>query len=118
MTTPNEHNPATDAEIALYKTFIRDGVDEFNGELVAELIARIEALIAERDAAVARAELSEAELSGVKEYLPTAIAESIAEGERRATAAIVADLRAKRTIHHNAMAARYERGDHITEAKP
>jgi hypothetical protein len=42
----------------------------------------------------------------------------IAEGKRRATAAIVADLQAKRTIHHSAMAARYERGDHLTEAKP
>ena len=85
---------------------------------IADLTARLAAAEAERDAAVARAELSEAELSGVMEYLPTATAENIAEGERRATAAIVADLRTFiASDRAKYFADRYKAGDHLKAPK-
>lgn len=93
-----------------------------------EAAAMIEALTAERDAAVAKAAtLSEAERFASLSTLEQANVyreAGIAEGERRATAAIVADLRKEHTLFHIDRAAlvclsnRYERGDHITEAKP
>jgi hypothetical protein len=105
MTTPNDDVP-TAAEL-------RHNMRE---ELKF-LRASIEALIAERDAAVARHELELAARDMIH-----------AMGERRATAAIVADLTGLRKDAGDAkqgvafwlekLITRYERGDHITEAKP
>ena len=94
----------------------------------------IEALIAERDAAVAANARLQIQLPNNNADTIRRCAQALAEweaaleriGERRANAAIVADLKALR--HHEAyyrisleldnLATRYERGDHITEAKP
>jgi hypothetical protein len=97
MTTPNDDD--------LLKR-LRLGGEIFR--LCGEAADRIEALIAERDAAVAKA-------SAFEKMWKQAEGD-IAEGERRATAAIVAWLRA-RFITINAAAA-IERRDHITEDKP
>ncbi len=104
MTTPNDDQ--------LIKR-LRVGGEMFR--LCGDAADRIEALIAERDAAVAK--WQEEWEAGTH------------EGRRRATAAIVADLRAESTkapndftgfafkCHCEMFATRYERGDRITEAK-
>ena len=80
----------------------------------------IEALIAERDAALKCVEAAD---KIVATFEP-AIADAMAEGQRRATAAIVADLRGEFQADDAGggdlahwLATRYERGDHITKAK-
>ncbi len=78
--------------------------------LIERMVAeRVAALNAERDASVA----------ALQTQARRSRALGITEGERRATAAIVADL--KRMFvrrKYSTLAARYERGEHITEAKP
>jgi len=73
----------------------------------ADLTARLAAAEAERDAAVARAK-------ALADSYSKPFAAQVAEGERRATAAIVADLRefaaSDRAKH---FADRYEAGDHL-----
>jgi hypothetical protein len=136
MTTPNDYrNPKgmTDLERQMATPFGQPSTFETD-----QLRARIEALIAERDAAAAK-------LAAFAEGAPALVKEAQAEGERRATAAIVAWLRddagktrddlsrlhrAKKltpmmTAEWEAgimtkagIANAIERGDHITEAKP
>ena len=69
-------------------------VAEFGYETIGELLACIEALTAERDAAVAK-------LDAMVKSIPPLVRDAQVEGERRATAAIVAYLRA---IQANGMA--------------
>jgi len=58
-----------------------------------------------------------ATLSDIETLMRAAHEGGIAEGERRATAAIVADLRAMSALYStglpSALAARYEAGDHL-----
>lgn len=73
---------------------------------------RLAAAEAERDAAVARAE-------ALADSYSKPFAAQVAEGERRATAAIVADLRLQGRTYWDGdpdadeLADRYERGDHL-----
>ena len=94
-------------------------------ERIAPLFAaRIAALEVERDAAVARAEA--AEERGRKLFAGNVLLRNVKQveaervGERRATAAIVADLRANKTLRDYhwgcAIADRYERGEHLPSA--
>jgi hypothetical protein len=143
MTTPND-----DELCKRLRRFIdRDGyLDRAENPSGPEAAARIEALIAERDAAAAFRDVVIGELLSNHIYteghetnagnalhdaimwnqtvaLDPRVSEDarnlVEEGERRATAAIVAWLRTLRSYRVNrSVIAELERGDHITEAKP
>jgi hypothetical protein len=124
MTTPNDDQPAL---YSCAKT----------GCLHNTLAVRIEALIAERDAAVAQTDRAIANgwqgienASNAMVQVAKRYHEGIAEGERRATAAIVAWLRdaADKAATHLApdrsavtllvtLADGFERGDHLKAPK-
>ena len=100
--------PISDAELARIKQYgVSFGLKLYRQPTIADLITRLAAAEAERDAAVARAE-------ALADSYSKPFAAQVAEGERRATAAIVADLRefaaSDRAKH---FADRYEAGDHL-----
>ena len=80
-------------------------------------MTEIERLRAARDAAVARAEAAEAALLLAGKQMLEFGERQHSDGERRATAAIVADLRAMSALYStglpSALAARYETGEHL-----
>ena len=114
MTTPNDDGYDTRRLEPMASAMV-----EMLHDKLRERDARIEALIAERDAAVAIAE------AGSGPNVEIHYEEGIEEGERRAVAAIVAWLRKTNGIASNgvvrtaaAIACAIERRDHITEDKP
>ena len=80
-------------------------------------MTELEKLRAARDAAVARAEAAEAALLLAGKQMLEFGDRQHSDGERRATVAIVADLRAMSALYStglpSALAARYEAGDHL-----
>jgi hypothetical protein len=116
MTTPNDHDCASIAIV------LRNSVITFGGVVQTKLgekaADRIEALTAERDAArAATATLYEKADNECNDHYQA----GIAEGERRATAAIVADLRAHSKgvglayVVAMMLADRYERREHMSD---
>jgi hypothetical protein len=81
----------------------------------------LERLRAARDAAVARAEAAEAALLLAGKQMLEFGDRQHSDGERRATVAIVADLRAMSALYStglpSVLAARYETGEHLKEVK-
>jgi hypothetical protein len=112
--------PISDATLAIVKAEAECGfIAGIEGETVLRVIERLA-----KAEALAKLEEVIAVLRGVPDAYAEAQRNGEETGQRRATAAIVADLRGADPWHGvdphtaNFLATRYERGDHITEAKP
>ena len=107
--------PISDAELARIKQYgVSFGLKLYRQPTTADLITRLAAAESERDAAVARAE-------ALADSYSKPFAAQVAEGERRATAALVAWLRDRKAvsefyINHveaSAIADCVEAGEHL-----
>ena len=106
---------------------VGDQADQYeaNRKRAEAIIARLAAAEAERDAAVARLHvpaatvITDADLPVWRSGLGIGYDSGFAEGQRRATAAIVADLRKAPRFHEieHDLSDRYESGDHLKAPK-